>query len=143
MRWESTGAHLENASVAQQKVRGLKVTVQYPIVMEVLYPTQQLDHQGLYLPCESNEITHMLPLPHEFPTPLQKGPETWGYLCNLVATRLLGQVHPGTFPAQGGSELTMATTHTDRITRKALFLPLLRDPPQHTREQGALPSSHD
>lgn len=83
--------------------------------MEVLHSTQQLNHQGLHLPCESDEITQMFSLPHEFPTPLQKGPG-----------------------AQGGSELTRATTHTDGVTR-ALFVLLLRDPSQCAREENALP----
>lgn len=41
-------ANLENALMAEQQVRGLEVTVQYPVVMEVRYCSQKLLHQALH-----------------------------------------------------------------------------------------------
>jgi hypothetical protein len=110
--------------------------------MEVLYPTQQLNHQGLHLPCESDEITQMLCLLYEFLISLQKGPGAQGYLVTQQQLDFWGKFIPGTLPAQGGSELTRATTHTDGVTG-ALFLLLLRDPSQHAREEGCPALSHD
>lgn len=80
--------------------------------MEVLHPTQQLNHQGLHLPWERNEITHMLPLPQEFPTPLQKGPGTQGCMYNPQQLHFRGKLIPGTVPAQGGCELPMITHYS-------------------------------
>lgn len=82
--------------------------------MEVFHPTQQLEHQGLHFPCGSNEVTHMLPLPHKLPTPLQKGP---GLRVICVAQQQLdfwgwgGRFIPGTLPAQGDSELIQTGSH--------------------------------
>lgn len=44
-------AHLEDACVAQQQVGRLEVSVQDPVVVEVLHSAQQLDHQCLHFPC--------------------------------------------------------------------------------------------
>lgn len=93
--WVAGGTHLEDASVAQQQVGSLEVPVQDPVVMQVLHSTQQLDHQGLYLPWESAGVTRTPhtsePLmPHNRPRALQ------GHLGDPEAARdFWGKFVPG------------------------------------------------
>ena len=51
-------AHLELSPVAVQDVAGLQVSVQHPVLVEVVHASKQLLHQALHLRTDRNTHVH-------------------------------------------------------------------------------------